>query len=124
MNLMLDVVLRKLPCKTSFFRQRLNSYAAASTSSRMASGWTGLDSRRLLYAEIRANDMDQQIDNYTKHFGMQLLKRSQDTDQHSAYMGYGPLDSNFAIKTVAPGSDAMPIDIGTGFIRSSLMAEQ
>ncbi|CAG9465985.1 unnamed protein product [Pedinophyceae sp. YPF-701] len=78
--------------------------------------WVKDDNRRMLHVVYRVGDMDATIEYYKKHFGMQLLRyRDITEDKYSnAFLGYGPETTNFAVElTYNYGVNSY--DLGTGF---------
>ncbi len=75
---------------------------------RAATTQTMATSPRMTHASIQVADLEQQIDYYTKHFGMTLL--SKNSKHESAMLGFGP--SSFAVECVQSKG---PMDLGTGF---------
>lgn len=74
--------------------------------------WATEDPRRPLHASIRVKDLQQQIAYYITHFGMQVLKQDQGGSTKNAFLGYGPLTTNFAVRLLEDGE---ALDLGTGF---------
>ncbi len=72
---------------------------------------------RFLHTMIRVRDLDQSIDFYTRHLGMELLQR---TDYPGgrftlAFVGHGSEESNTVIELTHNWDQDEPYDLGSGF---------
>lgn len=72
---------------------------------------------RLLHTMIRVKDLEKTIDFYSRHLGMQVLRR---TDYPSGeftnvFMGYGDENANTVLELTHNWGQAEPYSHGTGF---------
>lgn len=72
---------------------------------------------RLLHTMIRVMDLDKSLDFYTRHLGMQLLRKK---DYPSgkftlAFVGYGDEDSDAVIELTHNWGRGEPYELGTAF---------
>lgn len=72
---------------------------------------------RMLHTMIRVLDLDRSIDFYTRHLGMQVLRRTDYPDGKFtlAFVGYGDEHSNTVIELTHNWDQDLPYDLGTGF---------
>jgi len=81
-----------------------------------ASDWVKQDSRRMLHVVYRVGHLDDTIEYYKKHFGMQLL-RSRDMPEEkytNAFLGYGP-ESERCVLELTYNYGVESYDLGDGF---------
>ena len=72
---------------------------------------------RLLHTMIRVRDLDASIDFYTRHLGMQEMRRSDYPDGRFtlAFVGYGDEASNAVIELTHNWDQDENYDLGNGF---------
>ena len=72
---------------------------------------------RLLHTMIRVRDLDKSIDFYTRHLGMQVLRRKDYPDGKFtlAFVGYGPESKGAVIELTHNWDQGEAYDLGTGF---------
>ena len=72
---------------------------------------------RMLHTMIRVLDLDRSIDFYTRHLGMQVLRRTDYPDGKFtlAFVGYGDEGSNTVIELTHNWDQDLPYDLGAGF---------
>lgn len=72
---------------------------------------------RMLHTMIRVHDLDRSIDFYTRHLGMQVLRRTDYPDGKFtlAFVGYGDENGNTVIELTHNWDQDLPYDLGTGF---------
>lgn len=70
---------------------------------------------RLLHTMIRVMDLDKSLDFYTRHLGMQVLRRKDFPDGKFtlAFLGYGDEQSNTVIELTHNWDQAEPYDHGS-----------
>ena len=72
---------------------------------------------RLLHTMIRVMDLDKSLDFYTRHLGMEVLRRKDFPDGKFtlAFLGYGDEQSNTVIELTHNWDQAEPYDHGSAF---------
>ena len=72
---------------------------------------------KYLHTMIRVRDLDASIDFYTRHLGMQVLRRKDFPDGKFtlAFLGYGDEESNTVIELTHSWEQAEPYDHGSAF---------
>ena len=72
---------------------------------------------RLLHTMIRVKDLDKSIDFYTRHLGMNLLRRKDypSGEFTLAFVGYGSEEDNAVIELTHNWGQETPYDLGSGF---------
>lgn len=72
---------------------------------------------RFLHTMLRVLDLEKSIDFYTRHLGMQVLRRQDYPEGRFtlAFIGYGPESGNTVIELTHNWDQKEPYEIGTGF---------
>lgn len=72
---------------------------------------------RFLHTMIRVRDLDKSIDFYTRHLGMDVLRRNDYPEGKFtlAFLGYGAEQSNTVIELTHNWDQEDDYDLGTGF---------
>lgn len=72
---------------------------------------------QFLHTMIRVKDLEASLDFYTRHLGMQVLRRKDYPDGRFtlAFVGYGPEDSNTVVELTHNWDQAEPYTQGSGF---------
>lgn len=72
---------------------------------------------RFLHTMIRVRDLEKSIDFYTRHLGMQVLRRKDypSGEFTLAFVGYGDEDSNAVIELTHNWGQEEPYDLGNAF---------
>ena len=72
---------------------------------------------RLLHTMIRVKDLDKSIDFYTRHLGMNLLRRKDypSGEFTLAFVGYGSEEDNAVIELTHNWGQETSYDLGSGF---------
>ena len=72
---------------------------------------------RMLHTMIRVLDLDRSIDFYTRHLGMQVLRRTDYPEGKFTlvFVGYGDEQSNTVIELTHNWDQDLPYDLGAGF---------
>lgn len=72
---------------------------------------------QFLHTMIRVKDLEASLDFYTRHLGMQVLRRKDYPDGRFtlAFVGYGPEESNTVVELTHNWDQAEPYTQGSGF---------
>ena len=72
---------------------------------------------RMLHTMIRVLDLDRSIDFYTRHLGMQVLRRTDYPEGKFTlvFVSYGDEQSNTVIELTHNWDQDLPYDLGAGF---------
>ena len=72
---------------------------------------------RLLHTMIRVRDLDKSLDFYTRHLGMQLLRKKDFPDGKFtlAFVGYGPEEDSAVVELTHNWDQQEDYEIGNGF---------
>ncbi len=72
---------------------------------------------RLLHAMIRVRDLDQSLDFYTRHLGMEVLRKQDYPGGRFtlAFVGYGDESGNTVIELTHNWDQEVPYTLGDGF---------
>lgn len=72
---------------------------------------------RLLHTMIRVKDLDASIDFYTRHLGMDVLRRTDYPEGKftNVFVGYGDESSETVLELTHNWDQSEPYDMGTGF---------
>ena len=72
---------------------------------------------RLLHTMLRVKDLDASIDFYTRHLGMNVLRRSDYPEGKftNVFVGYGDEASETVLELTHNWDQSEPYDMGTGF---------
>ena len=72
---------------------------------------------RFLHTMIRVRDLDASIDFYTRHLGMNLLRRREFPEAKFtlAFLGYGDEETHTVIELTHNWDQEEPYELGTGF---------
>ncbi|GAB3131835.1 lactoylglutathione lyase [Novispirillum itersonii] len=72
---------------------------------------------QFLHTMIRVKDLEASLDFYTRHLGMQVLRRKDYPDGRFtlAFVGYGSEEANTVVELTHNWDQAEPYSIGTGF---------